>query len=190
MWDNEILEVITIVAQALRAAGIEYAITGSVASGLHGEPISTQDVDMIVRMSEAQAKTLARSLPARFYRNEESLANAARNGGIVNVIDMDTTFKVDLSVVSMTEFYREVFERRLTVEMQPGAEGFDVVSAEDIILMKLLWRRESRSEKQWRDALGVARVKAAGLEWKYLFEQARALGIEDDLVKLRNEAGV
>jgi len=65
-----------------------------------------------------------------------------------------------------------------------------VVTAEDIILMKLLWRRESRSEKQWSNALSVARVKRARLDWKYLWEQARSLGIEDDLVKLRDEAGI
>jgi hypothetical protein len=65
-----------------------------------------------------------------------------------------------------------------------------VVTAEDIILMKLLWRRESRSEKQWSNALSVARVKRAKLDWKYLLEQARSLGIEDDLVKLRDAAGI
>ena len=62
--------------------------------------------------------------------------------------------------------------------------------AEDIILMKLLWRRDTRSTKQWENALSVARVKGARMDWKYLFEQARTLDIEEDLIALRDEAGI
>lgn len=190
MQTNEISEVISIIARALSEAGIEYAITGSVASGVHGEPTATQDVDIIVQMTEAQARALARALPPRFYRNEDSLAQASRTRGLVNVLDMDTAFKIDLSVVPLTPFHRSVFERRQSIAFESERAKIDVVSPEDIILMKLLWRRDSMSEKQWRDALGVARVKGARMDWKYLFGQARSLGIEEDLINLRNEAGI
>lgn len=190
MWTNEIYEVITIVLKVLRDAGIEYAITGSVASGLHGEPVSTQDVDLIVRMTPKQAQQVAGTLPKRFYCNEEALTEAARRGGLVNLVDMDTTFKVDLSVVSPTPFHRDVFQRRQPMEFEPGGPKFDVVSPEDIILMKLVWRKDTRSQKQWENALSVARVKGARMDWAYLFKQARSLAIEDDLIKLRDEAGI
>lgn len=190
MATNPIYEVIEIVVRALIDFEIEYAITGSVASGLHGEPATTQDVDIIVRMTEAKARRLAQSLPARFYRDGESLANAARDGGLVNLIDMDTTFKVDLSVASPTPFHRSVFQRRKGVAFETGGMKIDVVSAEDIILMKLVWRKDTQSAKQWENALGVARVQGARMDWNYLFEQARALGVEDDLVRLRDEAGI
>ncbi len=190
MAKNEIYEVIEIVTTALRDAGIEYAITGSVASSMHGEPVTTQDVDIILRMTEAQARRLAHALPPRFYRNEDSLADAARDGGMVNVIDMDTTFKVDLSVVPLTAFHRSVFDRRHTIEMEPGAKSIDIVSPEDIILMKLLWRKDSQSTKQWENALSVARRQNVNMDWKYLFAQAQSLGLEQDLIRLRDEAGI
>lgn len=190
MSDNPIIEVIAAVVQALDAAGIEYAITGSVASGLHGEPVTTQDVDVIVRMNEQEARTFSQALPTRFYRNEESLVDAARNGGFVNVIDMDTVFKVDVSVVPLTPFHRNVFQRRQALEFEPGGRQFDVVSPEDIILMKLAWRKDTQSAKQWENALSVARVQGARMDWKYLFEQAKNLGIEEDLIKIRDEAGI
>ena len=56
--------------------------------------------------------------------------------------------------------------------------------------MKLLWRKDTQSRKQWENALSVVRVKGVSLDWKYLFEQARTLGLEDDLIKLRDEAGI
>ncbi len=190
MSENPIVEVIAAVVEALGHAGVDYAITGSVASGLHGEPITTQDVDLIVRMTAEQARQVAGALPRRFYCNEESLVEAAQSCGFVNVIDMDTTLKVDLSVVSPTPFHTNVFQRRQHMEFESGGPGFDVVSAEDIILMKLVWRKESCSTKQWENALGVARVKGARMDWKYLFEQAKSLGIEEDLIRLRDEAGI
>ncbi len=190
MSRNTIVDVIAAVVKALDAAGVEYAITGSVASGVHGEPISTQDVDMIVRMGPEQALQVASNLPESFYCNKESLIEAAQNCGWTNLIDMDTIFKVDLSVVAATPFHREVFQRRQAMEFEPGGPRFDVVSPEDIILMKLVWRKDSRSTKQWENALSVARVKGARMDWAYLFKQAEGLDIADDLAKLRDEAGI
>ena len=190
MSANTILNVINVVVKALDAAHIEYAITGSVASGLYGEPISTQDVDMVVRMTPQQVRQFADKLPQRFYHSEEALVEAARDNGFANVIDMDTTFKVDLSVPANTPFYNGVFLRRQALEFEPGGPRFNLVSPEDIILMKLLWRKDTRSTKQWDNALSVARTPGARMDWKYLFEQARGLDIEEDLIKLRDEAGI
>jgi len=50
--------------------------------------------------------------------------------------------------------------------------------------------QDTQSQKQWESALSVARVRNVNLDWKYLFEQARSLGIEEDLIKLRDEAGI
>ena len=190
MSTNPVLSVIEAVARSLNDVGIEYAITGSVASGLHGEPVSTQDVDIILRMTEVQARRLAGVLPQRFYRDEQSLVDAVRGSGFVNVVDMDTGFKVDLSVVALTPFHRGVFQRREKREFEPGGIVLDVVSAEDIVLMKLAWRKDTQSTRQWENALSVARVRGARMDWKYLFEWARDLGVEDDLVRLRDEAGI
>jgi len=187
---NPIYEVLELVVNALTKSEIDYVVTGSVASGLYGEPVTTQDVDIVVRMTEPQARRFAQSLPQRFYRDEESLATAAQDGGLVNVIDMETSFKVDVSVVAATPFYKSVFQRSQGLEFEPGAMKIKVVSPEDIILMKLEWRKESKSTKQWQNALSVAQVRGARMDWKYLFGQARELGIEEDLVKLRDDAGI
>ena len=56
--------------------------------------------------------------------------------------------------------------------------------------MKLLWRKDTRSAKQWDNALGVAAVKGARMDWEYLFRQAETLGLTKDLTELRDAGGV
>ncbi len=190
MADNPFIDLIDVAVRNLDDVGITYAVTGSVASGIHGEPITSWDVDIVVLMSESQASQLADVLPQRFYRSKEALEQAARTFGMTNLIDTETGLKVDLACMRPTPYRASVFARRVKASLGPDEPEFDAVSPEDIILMKLDWRRESQSQKQWDNALSVACVKGASLDWKYLFEQARELDLEDDLIKLRDEAGI
>jgi len=190
MSNDPFLDLVQVTVAALHAAEISYAITGSIASGIHGEPVVSQDIDFVVRMTQDQAKKLDNALPARFYRSTERLLAVASDGGLANLIDTETGLKVDLSVLSRDPFFDLVISRAKPEPFGEGRPSFVTVTPEDIILMKLTWRKDSRSEKQWRDAIGVAEVKGARMDWKYLFDQARALGVEDDLTKLRDDAGI
>jgi len=187
---NALIETLGLTVEILDAENIRYAITGSVASSVHGEPCVSQDVDLILQASEEKAAAIARRLPARFYGEEDMLVDAARRLSLTNLVDNRTGLKVDLSFVPTDGYLDEVLGR--CVESRIGSAGpvFRFATAEDVILMKLLWRKDTRSQKQWENALGVVRVQGARLDWKYLFEQARKLGLEEDLVALRDEGGV
>ncbi len=50
MTDDPFTELIALIVENLEGVGIPYAITGSVAAGVHGEPITSPDVDFVVRM--------------------------------------------------------------------------------------------------------------------------------------------
>ncbi|MEE9294401.1 MAG: hypothetical protein V3W34_05475 [Phycisphaerae bacterium] len=190
MTDDPLIDVLNAAVKVLDAEGVPYAVTGSVASSILGEPLSSIDVDLVVRMTSKQARRVAGALPRRFYCTEEMLVEAAANAGMVNLIDQETRFKVDISVLAHTPFFDKVMTRRAPMKFGPDGPSFYVVSAEDIILMKLLWRKDSRSQKQWENALGVVRVRGAALDWKYMFQQAAQLGISEDLEKLRDEGGI
>ena len=178
------------VVAALDGQGIVYAITGSVASGIYGEPHTTIDVDIVLRLTAGQAVAISDALSSRYYCSREMLLEAVRSSGQANVINNQTGLKIDLSVWPPGGFHDCVLSRRRRLPFGPGGPAFYVVSPEDVILMKLIWRRESRSEKQWRDALGVVRVRGSTLDWAYLREHAEALVVLDQLIALRDEGGV
>jgi hypothetical protein len=188
--DDPLIDALEAVAGALEDAGIPYAITGSIASSVHGEPFSSIDVDLMVLASAGQAAAIASRLAPRFYASVEALADAADRGGMANMVDNMTGMKVDLSFPGNDPFLRQTLGRRVKRRIGSHPCEFWFVTAEDVILMKLLWRKDTRSAKQWENALGVACVKGARMDWRYLFEQARTLGIENDLVALRDEAGI
>ncbi|GIK16069.1 MAG: hypothetical protein BroJett003_10330 [Planctomycetota bacterium] len=188
MNDPLIAEVLAEVVPTLEAEGIEYAVTGSVASSIYGEPAASFDVDIIVRMTPEQARRIAQRFPSRFYRDAEAIAEAAVSHGMTNLIDMKTGLKVDLSVMPAGAWRDDILRRRSLMRSEPHSRTFYIVSPEDIILMKLDWRRDSGSHKQWDNALSVARTLGARLDWGYLHAQASNLGLSSDLDRLRREA--
>lgn len=188
--DDALIDMLCSICDALEKLDIPYAITGSIASGVHGEPFSSLVADLILAASASEAKTLSVEVSPRFYAPEDMLTEAARSFSFVNVVDNRTSLKVDLSFVGTDPFLRLALERRVRTRIGSHPREFWFVTAEDVILMKLVWRKETQSAKQWENALSVARIRGARMDWKYLFEQARSLGIEEDLIKLRDEAGI
>ena len=62
-----------------------------------------------------------------------------------------------------------------------------VVSPEDVILSKLAWAKESMSERQMQDVLGVLQMRRGRLDEEYLRKWASVLGVEGLLEKLLDE---
>jgi hypothetical protein len=188
--DDPLIETLTITTDALEAEGIIYALTGSMASSVHSEPLMSEDVDLVLQATPEQARRVSARLMPRFYAPEDMLVEAARTHAFTNVVDNRTSLKADLSFAPSTGFLAETLERRVRARIGKAPNEFWVVTPEDVILMKLLWRKDTRSTKQWENALSVARVKGARMDWKYLFDQAHKLAIAEDLTQLRDEAGI
>ncbi len=181
---------IRLVTGALDAEGVPYAVTGSVASSIHGEPITSIDVDIVVLMTPDQAPRFAGRMAPRFYADAETLRRAALDHSITNILDQTTGLKFDISVLAETPYHQQLFQRRIKMAHPDSGVTFWIVSPEDIVLMKLLRRRDTRSRKQWDNALSVVRVQGSRLDWAYLRKWARQLSIEGDLEALAREAGI
>jgi hypothetical protein len=184
------MDLIRMVTGALEGEGVVYAVTGSIASSIHGEPVTSLDVDLVTCMTADQAGRVAGRLVPRLYAEVDAVRRAAVEHRMVNFIDGSSGFKVDISMLDDSAYHRELMSRRVKIAHPESGDAFWVVSPEDIVLMKLVWRRESRSEKQWRNALSVLKVQGHRLDWSYLRSWAGRLGVLEDLEQLAREARI
>jgi len=171
----------------LEQAGIDYMVAGSVGSSLHGRPRATQDIHIVVVLTQDQLNDFLQSLGEAYYVSHEAANQALQNGAMFNVIDIESGWKADLIVRRPRAFSREEFNRRRQVDL--SGRRFWVVSPEDVILSKLEWIKGRESAVQYADALGVAVVHYHGLDRDYLRTWAMDLGVAESLGRLLKEAG-
>lgn len=175
------LEVAQELGEKLDALGIPWAIVGSVASSMLGEPRATADIDVVADLRGIHVRDFCRSIEADYYVDEDTARWATDTRRSFNVIQQATVTKVDIFCCDPAS--RAQLQRRIFLEI--GGRNTPFAAPEDVILHKLLWMREAGSSaQQWRDALGVLRVRWETLDHGYLQEQARSRGIEELLAKL------
>jgi hypothetical protein len=172
-------EVLGNVVRLFEALAIPYMVTGSIAASYHGRPRSTHDADVVIDPTPAQLDGLLERLEAsRFYVDRDVARAALRHRAQFNVIEMARATKVDLIVRKARPFSIEEFERRQRVDLS-FARGVSTVTAEDSVLSKLEWARQSGdSERQLRDAAGVVELNPA-LDRMYIRRWAEELGVAD-----------
>jgi hypothetical protein len=185
---NEILQTIDRFSAELDKLGVEWAVGGSVASSMHAEPRSTNDVDFIAKLRPAHAAALARSLEADFYIDEATALDAIVNHRSFNLIDEQTFVKIDVFVPPPGPLGADQLRRRVRVEMDEGFYCY-VLGREDIVLQKLRWYRlgDCSSDRQWRDILGLL-ARREGLDLDYLHRVADSGGLEDLLERALSES--
>jgi hypothetical protein len=169
--------------QHLIDAKAPYMIVGSTAAAWLGSAVNTVDVDVVIQPTPLQLSTLIRSLQREgFYCDEESALDALRRESMVNAIEPETGWKVDLIFLGSDDYNQEAFSRRLEVDSSAGR--FITQTPEDLILSKLVWRQESQSEKQLRDVIGVFDIWRSKLDAEYLQRWADELGVRKELDEL------
>jgi len=175
--------------KTLDQLGIQYAIGGSFASSFHGIARATQDLDLVVELPTNRVRDLYKAVAPHFYADEETMLDAIRRGLSFNLIHLDSGFKFDLFVAGRHPLGREQLrhQRRVSTALL-GGDPLDVniVSAEDIVLAKLLWYRAGGevSERQWNDLVSLVEVLRDKADSVYLETQAARLGVTDLLTRL------
>jgi len=172
--------------EKLDRQNIPYMLTGSVSSSLHGDPRATKDVDIVIAPTERQLLHFAESLGENYYISLEAAREAFARKSTFNVIDNRSSWKADFIIRKDRPFSHQEFKRRCTVKIK----GIDVwtTSPEDTILSKLEWAKDSQSEQQFRDALGIAVLQWQLLNMDYLHEWAKELRVENSLKQLLEQA--
>jgi hypothetical protein len=186
---KDILGVALRVAAGLERVQARYALVGSLASSLQGDPRSTNDIDFVSTLSAEQIPEFVAALGEEFDVDEAALADSIRTIGSWNIYFLPWMTKIDLFALdSANELRRTQLSRAVPTRI--GDVALIILRPDDSVLSKLLWYRDGGgvSDQQWRDILGVLRVSRAQLDDQYLDVWASRLGLDSLLAKARREA--
>ena len=172
-------ELLNDVVRSLQDLGIEFMLSGSLASSLQGEARATHDIDLVTRLTPQDVDPLFSTFNVhRFYLSKTDIAEAIRTKRMFNLLETATGEKVDFWVLTDSPFDQSRFARRQRIDL--GEFVIDVSSPEDTILMKLLWCKQSGgSEKQFNDVLRVYELQSDLLDLVYIHQWVEELNIKD-----------
>jgi len=169
------------VARVFDELGLRYSIGGSMASSVSGEPRSTLDVDIVLAIGDGDVAALMQKLGERYYVPAAALRQAVTDRTSANIIEIESSIKVDLFVAGGTPLDDQILARRLCIVVEGDTQALYVHTPEDVLLQKLRWFRRGgeASDRQWRDVLGLIRVQGPRLDRDYLDDGATRLGVRD-----------
>lgn len=122
--------------EVLERLGLESFITGSIAAMYYGEPRFTNDIDVVVRLSEQSVSSFCAQFPAPdFYVSEDAAKHAVWNHGQFNVIHPDSGWKIDVIVPADTPYDRSRLLRKQRARADQTHDAF-FAPPEDVILKK------------------------------------------------------
>jgi predicted nucleotidyltransferase len=175
-------DVIRDVTSRLTKVGIPYMLTGSLAMNFYSQPRMTRDIDFVIEAHAKDVDTIVSTFGPDYYVERDAVSRAIAHERAFNIIHNEAFIKVDCIVRKASDYRLLEFARRREVTIQ----GFRVwlVSKEDLIISKLYWARDSRSELQLRD---VKNLLASGYDVKYLEQWTQELELSTLLQECLND---
>lgn len=143
------LELLKRVCELLQEQNIDYMLSGSLALNVYSIPRMTRDIDLVVRMKIEDVDNFVKAFEQDFYCYQPSIEEEIRKKGMFNLIELQSSIKIDFIICKDTLYRKTEFERR----RKTTTLGFEswIVSVEDLILSKLIWIQELQSTKQIED---------------------------------------
>ncbi len=132
----------------------------------------TRDIDVVLALAPADADKIVDLFRADYYVSEEAVRASISAESIFNLIHNESVIKVDCIVRKNTPYRRVEFDRRQQIKIDDFSTW--IASKEDLIISKLFWAKDSRSEIQMRD---VQNLVATGSDVAYIDNWTKDLGL-------------
>lgn len=169
------IDLLKYVIQSLNDIECDYLIGGSHVLGIYANARTSRDIDIIVRIKEADLQKFFEIFPAsQFHLNKEAAIIEIKRKGMFNIVSEATGYKIDFFIDKETPFYQEQFKRK----QRKVIFGIDawVCSKEDLVLAKLMWIQQIQSELQMRDIVDLMELK--DIDKSYLNKWIQTLNLK------------
>lgn len=161
---------------------ITYMITGAVASIVYGEPRLTNDIDIVLDLKLDDLEKFKDAFPSEeFYcppTEVMKLEISRPLRGHFNLIHRDTGFKADIYASGADELHLWGLKNRNRVQVKNSE--FWLAPVEYVILRKLEYYREGRSEKHLRDIAGILELSSDQINLKELGKKIKEKLLEKE----------
>lgn len=165
------LKIFREVIERLNSSHVPYMVSGSVAMNFYTVPRMTRDIDIVIEIADVDS--FYNAFKKEYYIDKRTVGNAVRNRSMFNIIHLKEAIKIDFIIRKDTEYRKTEFERRRQVDI--GGSKVFIVSIEDLIISKLVWSKQSRSDLQAND---IKNLLEENIDLEYLEEWVGRLGIE------------
>jgi len=163
----------------LNKIDVRYMITGAVAVIIYGEPRLTQDIDLVIELKTEDIEDFRKSFASKeFYcPPDESIKLEIKrhSRGHFNIIHLKTGFKADCYMMGQDELHHWAMSNRreFTIEGEP----IWVAPPEYVILRKLEYFREGKSEKHLRDIASILTISHDRIDFDQLLGKIKKYGL-------------
>ena len=168
-FGDDVLTTVARVAHACDTIAVPWAVGGSFASGLYGEPRATNDVDVIACLRLGDVRSFVHALGDDVYVDPDVIREAIAGCRSFNILDERTFMKIDVFVPPRGPLGEGQLLKRRRLDLGNGVSPW-VLGPEDVLLQKLEWYRlgGEQSDRQWRDICAILRVSNDRIDFGYL----------------------
>ena len=162
--------------------GLIYMVTGAAASIIYGEPRLTNDIDLVMDLRPHEIGLFSNSFPIEnFYCPPPEIIHdeiGRSERGHFNLIHHETGFKADIYAAGRDELNHWGLNNRK--QIQVDGDDLWLASIEYVILRKLQYYQEGRSEKHLRDIAGILSVSSDQIDSAVLNQKINQHRLENE----------
>ena len=174
------------ITSRLEQTGIDYCIVGGLASIAYGRPRLTLDADLVVAMNPRQVASLIEAFPsADFYLPPAEILQAELqrdSRGHFNIIHHHSALRADCYLTGRSELAVWELAHRQRLPLGSGEAWF--APPESVVVYKLIFHREGRSEKHLEDIRGI--LSGTRVDQKIVTDWIDQLGLQESWAATAN----